>query len=145
MRRKRYACDLRIMAFQVREAEGPPVKSGSDFAEMFKDISCLDKEAFFVVTLSQKNSTIDRHLVSMGTLTASLVHPREAFRPALQDGAAAVAFVHNHPSGDPTPSSDDMSLTKRLKDAADLLGIRILDHVIVGRGRYFSFVDEGLL
>jgi DNA repair protein RadC len=95
--------------------------------------------------MTQKNDVIDRHMISLGTLTASLVHPREVYRPALQDGAAAVAFVHNHPSGDPTPSPEDRALTKRLADAGALLGIRVLDHVIVGRERFYSFVDEGLL
>ncbi len=144
-RRKRYACDIRLLAFQVREATGPPVRSGTDFAAAFEDIVNADREMFFTVTLNQKNATIDRHLIAVGTLTASLVHPREALRPAVADGAAAVAFVHNHPSGDPTPSAEDRGITTRLKKAAEMLGIRVLDHVIVGRDRHFSFLDAGLL
>jgi DNA repair protein RadC len=83
-------------------------------------------------------------MVSQGTLTASLVHPREVFRPALRESAAAVVLVHNHPSGDPTPSPDDARLTLRLCAAADVLDIALLDHLIVGdEGRYFSFHESG--
>ena len=78
-------------------------------------------------------------------MTGALVHPREVFKPALADGAAAVAFVHNHPSGSPDPSKDDREITVRLLEAGKLLGIRVLDHVIVGRSGHFSFVEEGLI
>ena len=80
---------------------------------------------------------------SAGSLAASLVHPREAFRPAIREAAAAVLFVHNHPSGDPTPSGEDRRITSRLRGAGELLGIPVLDHVVIGRGRYFSFADAG--
>lgn len=105
----------------------------------------MDREAFFVVTLDQKHRVIDKHLISLGTLTASLVCGREAFKTAIIEGAAAVAFVHNHPSGDPTPSPEDKAITKRLKEAGEILGIRVLDHCIIGRNGFTSFVDEGLL
>jgi len=144
-KRKTYSCDIKFKVFQAREAEGRIFQSGKDFAEVFKDITKLDLETFFVATLNQKNREIDRHLISVGTLTASLVHPREVFRPVINDAAAAVAFIHNHPSGDPTPSPEDKSLTTRLCEAAKLLGIRVLDHVIVGINGSYSFVDHGLL
>ena len=144
-KRKRYACDLRLTTFQVREAQGPQMKSASDFANEFREAAWLDREAFFAVTLSQKHTIIDKHLVALGTLTASLVHPREIFRCAIQDSAAAVALLHCHPSGDPTPSHDDRAITRRLKEAGDLLGIRVIDHIVLGRNKYVSFVDEGLL
>ena len=144
-KRKAYACAIRLTAYQVREAEGPAVRSGADVAAAFQECGQADREMFFTVTLSQKNEIIDRHLVSIGTLTASLVHPREALRPALTDSAAAVIFVHNHPSGDPTPSQEDRVLTQRLKEAGELLGIRVVDHVVIGRGRHTSFVEAGLL
>ncbi len=83
--------------------------------------------------------------ISEGSLTESVVHPREAFRPALGESAAFVIFVHNHPSGDPEPSKDDVQITRRLKETGELLGIRVLDHLIVGDGRYYSFADEGQL
>jgi DNA repair protein RadC len=84
-------------------------------------------------------------LVSEGSLTASIVHPREVFRRAIREAAAAVILVHNHPSGDPTPSPEDEALTARLRAAGDLLGIRVLDHVVIGSGCYVSFVDSGKL
>jgi len=106
----------------------------------------LDREAFFVVLLDQKNFVLSIELISLGTLTASLVHPREVFGAALHGQAAAIAFVHNHPSGDTTPSNQDKQLTKTLCDGANLLGLRVLDHVIIGEnGTYFSFRDDGLI
>lgn len=145
MARPSYSCTIKLRTPMVREAEGPAFRSGQDFAEAFRDVANLDREAMLVVTLNQKNRQIDRHIVSLGTLTASLVHPREVFKPAIADGAAAIALVHNHPSGDPTPSSEDRQLTQRLKEVGDLLGIRLLDHVVVARSGFTSFVDQGLL
>jgi DNA repair protein RadC len=140
-----YAFTLKMKAMEVREATGPKVIDSADLAKDFKDIVSLDREAFFCVTLNQRHKIIDRHLVSLGTLTASLVHPREVFRPCLLDSAAAVAFVHNHPSGDCTPSPEDKSLTARLKAGAELLGLRVLDHVIIGREGHYSFAENGLI
>jgi len=139
-----YGLQIKAKVFQVREATGPTVRNGLDFYNMFSDIHHADREMFFVVTLNQKHKIIDKHLVSMGTLTCSLVHPREVYRTALLDNAAAVVFVHNHPSGDCTPSKEDNELTKRLCEAGKLLGIRVLDHVIVG-DTYISFRDAGFI
>lgn len=138
-----YAFEIKVKAMQVREAKGPVAKDAASFAEMFKDIATLDREAFYVVTLNQKNKVIDRHLISLGTLTASLVHPREVFKPCILDSAACIAFVHNHPSGSTEPSSEDRTLTKRLKEGAELLGFRILDHVIVTAEGQYSFQENG--
>jgi len=76
-------------------------------------------------------------------MTASVVHPRDVFGAVVREAAAAVIFVHNHPSGDPTPSAEDIALTRRLREVGDLVGVRVLDHVVIGKGRYVSFVDEG--
>jgi DNA repair protein RadC len=84
-------------------------------------------------------------VISQGTLTASLVHPREVFRPALREAAAAVVLVHNHPSGDPTPSREDREITTRLAEAGDLLGIPVLDHVVVAERGYASLRESGAL
>jgi DNA repair protein RadC len=92
-----------------------------------------------------KNRVNRFKVVSTGSLTASLVHPREVWRTALYLCAAAVVFVHNHPSGDPAPSQEDQEITRRLKETGDMLGIRVLDHVVLGDGRFFSFSDRGLL
>jgi DNA repair proteins len=83
--------------------------------------------------------------VSEGSLTLSIVHPREVFTLAVRESAAAVIFLHNHPSGDPTPSREDRVLTARLVSAGEVLGIRVLDHLVVGDGRYISFADQGWL
>jgi len=103
----------------------------------------LDREAFYVMLLDGKNRVQAEVRVSEGSLTAALVHPREVFAPAIRDGAAALILVHNHPSGDPTPSAEDVALTERLRQVGDLVGVRILDHVVVGRGRWVSMAESG--
>jgi DNA repair protein RadC len=97
--------------------------------------------------LDQKNQVIGLHTVSIGSLTASIVHPRECFKPAILSNAAAIILAHNHPSGDCQPSREDRALTQRLVETGKLLGISVLDHIIIGDGTssYFSFADEGLL
>ena len=106
-----------------------------------------DREHFVVIALDQKNKVIAIHTVSVGSLTASIVHPREVFKFAILSNAANILISHNHPSGSPTPSREDRALTTRLVEAGKLLGISVLDHVIIGDGtsKYFSFADEGLL
>jgi DNA repair protein RadC len=101
------------------------------------------RESFFVVMVDGRNRVIAKARVSQGSLGSSIVHPREAFRAAVREAAAAVLFVHNHPSGDPTPSAEDRRITERLRHAGELMGIPVLDHVVVGRGRYWSFADNG--
>lgn len=90
------------------------------------------QEEFHIVTLNTKNEMIGTHCITKGTLDSSLVHPREVFRPAIRDAAAAVLLVHNHPSGDPTPSNEDFAVTRRLDSAGELLGIKVLDHIVLG-------------
>jgi len=106
-------------------------------------LSPLAKEVFCVLLLDAKHRKLREVQISEGSLTASIVHPREVFSPAVRDAAAAVILVHNHPSGDPAPSPEDLEITRRLRSAGDVLGVRVLDHVIVGRERHFSFVDAG--
>jgi len=102
-------------------------------------------EVFAIICLSTKHRVIAYHEVSRGTLDATLVHPREVFKAALLANAAAIILTHNHPSGDPSPSADDVQLTRRLVDAGALLGVDVLDHIIVGDGRYHSFKEAGRL
>lgn len=102
-------------------------------------------EVFGILCLSVKNSVIAYHEVSRGTLDATLVHPREVFKAALLANAAGLVLAHNHPSGDPAPSSDDVALTNRLVAAGKLLGVTVLDHVIIGTGAHYSFQEAGLL
>ncbi len=85
-----------------------------------------------VITMNTKNRVIQKHLVSIGTVNSALVHPRECYRTAILDGAAALILAHNHPSGDPTPSSEDIKITRQLIRAGEVMGIKVLDHVIVG-------------
>ena len=121
-------------------------RSSRDVAQYYMPLLAgLKREQFQVVLLDQKNKIIKDVMVSQGSLTASIVHPREVFHFAIRDSAASIICVHNHPSGDPQPSSEDRTLTTRLGDAGRLLGIQVLDHIIVGRDTYMSFADEGLL
>jgi DNA repair protein RadC len=105
----------------------------------------VKKECFWGALLDGKNRIMRVLRVSEGSLTRSLVHPREVFRPAIKEAAAGILFVHNHPSGEPEPSREDIQITQRLVEGGRLLGIRVLDHVIIGSCRYFSFADEGML
>jgi DNA repair protein RadC len=102
-----------------------------------------DREHFVAVLLSTKNHILDVVTVSIGTLSASIVHPREVWKPAIQASAAAVIVAHNHPTGVPTPSPEDVELTRRLARCGELIGIRLLDHVIVGDGTYESLKEGG--
>ncbi len=102
-------------------------------------------EEFVAIFLNAKNTPVGYHVVSVGSLTLSIVHPREVFKAAVCMNAAGLIFAHNHPSGDPTPSAEDHLLTTRLVSAGELLGIRVLDHVVIGEDRYVSFADEGWL
>ncbi len=105
----------------------------------------LKKERFLCTLLDSKNRIFNATVVSEGTLTSSLVHPREVFRYAIKEAAASVLFVHNHPSGDPSPSKDDIDITKRLMETGKIIGITVLDHVIIGDGRYLSLMEKGYL
>lgn len=103
------------------------------------------KEYFLALLLDGKNRIIKRVQISEGSLNQSIVHPREVFNQAVRESAAAIILVHNHPTGDPTPSREDVEITRRLKEAGDLLGIKVLDHIIIGDGSFLSFVDRGML
>lgn len=103
------------------------------------------KEYFLILLLDGKNRIIRRVQVSEGSLNQSIVHPREVFNPAVKESAAAVILVHNHPTGDPAPSGEDIAITRRLREAGEIMGIKVLDHIIVGDGEYLSFVERGLL
>lgn len=103
----------------------------------------LKQELFLVLLLDTKNRLMRVETVALGTLNASLVHPREIFRPAIQVAAAAVALTHNHPSGVPDPSAEDVELTKRIAEAGRIIGIEVLDHVVVGDGKYISLRERG--
>ena len=120
-------------------------ESGEIFAYFHARLRDLKKERFITVLLDGKNRVIREDLVSEGILTASLVHPREVFAPAIRESAGGLVLVHNHPSGDPEPSAEDLEVTRRLCAVGELVGIRVLDHVIIGDGRYVSFLERGMI
>ena len=128
---------------------GHPVRSAEDLDRVARGIFAdldADKEHFVLLVMNNKNRINGYKVIATGSLTATLVHPREVYTAALNLTAAAVAFVHNHPSGDPAPSQEDIEITRRLKEVGDIFGIRVLDHLILGEpGRYFSFSDKGIL
>jgi DNA repair protein RadC len=130
---------------RIAESTGS-ISSSPEVAEYFRrSMKDLKKEVFLCLLLDTKNRVIREVEVSVGTLTASLVHPRETFKAAIRESAAAVIFIHNHPSGDVKPSQEDILLTKRLLQAGEVLGIQVLDHIIIGDSTHFSFRDNGLL
>jgi DNA repair protein RadC len=133
--------DAAAQYFEPREA----ISSSSHVVRLFNFLSRETREHFWAVHLDSKNKILCLDPVSTGSLNTSIVHPREVFKSCLLSSAAALLLVHNHPSGDPTPSGEDMEITARLKEASELLGIRLLDHVIIGEGRHYSFADSGLL
>ena len=127
---------------------GQPCRCSEDLYHIAQSIYRTldaDKEHFTVLILNNKNRVNGFKVISTGSLTASLVHPREVWRACLYLAGAAVCFIHNHPSGDPAPSPEDIEITRRLKETGEMLGIRILDHVILGERRFFSFSDKGML
>ncbi len=124
----------------------PQMRSSKDVAALLHEyLKDVDREHFVVFFLDQKNRIVGIHTVSMGSLTASVVHPREVWKAAILANAAAIVCGHNHPSGDVQPSREDRALTTRLYQAGKLLGIPVTDHIIIGNNNYFSFADEGLL
>ena len=135
----------RRMAGESREA-GAPIRSPRDVAAAFAPrLQDLPVEEFHVAILDAQHRLERDVLITRGLLNSSLVHPREVFREAIAEGAAAVILVHNHPSGDPTPSAEDRAVTEQLVAAGRLLDIPVHDHIIVGRGRYVSLAEAGLL
>ena len=130
---------------QVRNPGRPMISSPADVDRLLRGrIANLDRENFVVVLLNTKNEVIGTPLISVGTLSASLVHPREVFKPAIRASAASVVLAHNHPSGKVELSSEDREVTRRLVESAKILGIEVLDHVIVGDG-YYSMKEHGML
>jgi DNA repair protein RadC len=129
-------------------APAPRLRSAAHAAEFLRQyLGAVDREHFVVILLDRKNAPIGINTVSIGSLTASVVHMRKVFKPAILANAAAILCGHNHPSGDPAPSLEDRAVTQRLVDAGKLLGIAVLDHIVLGDGTtaHFSFADQGLL
>ncbi len=132
--------------YQKPSLAGASFCSSLDVVEYYRPrMKDAKKETFRCALLDTKNKILREEIVSIGSLTASIVHPRDTFKAAIRESAAAVIFIHNHPSGDSKPSQEDILLTKRLVQAGEVLGIQVLDHIIIGDGGHFSFRDNGLL
>ena len=129
-------------SFQMR---GPRIESNEDVYELMPELREIDREQFCVIALDGKSNVLGKEMISQGTLTASMVHPREVFKGLILANAKTFIACHNHPSGDPRPSREDIEITKRLEKAGELLGIELLDHVIIGHGSFRSLADSGLL
>jgi DNA repair protein RadC len=123
---------------RITDSDGALAFCQHHFGRLATDAS---QEEFHIVTVDAQHQVLGTHRVSVGSLDRSLVHPREVFRPAIKDAAKAIILVHNHPSGDPTPSEDDLLVTRRLEEAGHTLGIQILDHIVVGRSGAVSIQD----
>jgi DNA repair protein RadC len=140
----RAALELGRRAAAIPVAPRSPVRDAAAVYAHFRGrLPQLEREVFWVLLLDGKNRVQGEVRISEGSLTAALVHPREVFLPAIRAAAAALILVHNHPSGDPVPSAEDRAITERLRQVGELIGIRVLDHVVVGRGCYASMAEEG--
>ena len=113
--------------------------------ELFRDIVWESREMVLALHLDGKNRVICFDRVSIGSLNQSIINARDLYKSALLSSAAAIILIHNHPTGDPTPSSEDTEITRRLKDAGDLIGVKLLDHIIIGSGDFVSFAERGML
>lgn len=123
---------------------GEPLKGSHDVYAHFRErLASEPVEHFMAVLLDNKNRKLKDVTLSLGSLTASIVHPRDVYRRIIYDAAACVIFVHNHPSGGRTPSAEDLEITRRLRQVGELVGVKVLDHIVIGKGRYVSFVDDG--
>ena len=124
------------------------IKSPCDVAALARDVLEMHEmaeENFIILCLNTKNKIVGIHTVSIGSLNASIVHPREVFKVALLNNANGIICLHNHPSGDPEPSREDIEITHRLANAGNILGINVLDHVIIGEQRYVSLKEQGAM
>ncbi|MEK7589059.1 MAG: DNA repair protein RadC [Patescibacteria group bacterium] len=139
------AFELAKRALEVNDTNLPVINGAKDSVAQLSEMRDLKKEHFVVLYLNAKDQLVHKETISMGTLNANLVHPREVFEPALKHSAAQIIAAHNHPSGDPKPSEDDLDVTKRLTDAGKMMGIEVMDHVIISKNSYFSFKEEKIL
>ncbi|MGH9858207.1 MAG: RadC family protein [Acidobacteriota bacterium] len=129
----------------VKEARPRFSNSQVVFEHFHSSFIGKQQEELWVTALDMKNQMLMKTQVSKGTLSGSLVHPREVFYVAIRNMAAAIILLHNHPSGDPAPSPEDKKVTRQIAEAGNLLGIPLLDHIIIGNGRYYSFKDAGII
>ncbi|MDZ5253094.1 RadC family protein [Clostridium sp. LIBA-8841] len=138
-------CEL-YRRFKASEFTQIKISKPSDIAELVLDeLRMLQQEVLMLITLDTKNKVISKKEIFRGGLNSSLVHPREIFKEAVKDSAASIIICHNHPSGDPTPSKDDINITTRLKECGKMMGIELLDHLIIGDNRFISLKEKDIL
>jgi len=147
------ACKLKA-AFKLGEKAltkhkryGQKIETGKDVYDLLKNLADKKREHFLVLSLGSRNQLIDIGKISIGTLNASLIHPREVFKTAIQSLAAGIILVHNHPSGELEPSGDDLGITKKITEAGKILSIKVIDHIIIGKAKngFLSFREKGML
>jgi DNA repair protein RadC len=139
------AIELGSRLFKEKSEKEIYITSPEDIVKELAHIKENKKENFVALYLDARNKLIYKETISIGSLNASLVHPREVFEPAVRNLAAQIILAHNHPSGDPEPSEDDLEMTKRLVEASKILGIDVIDHIIITKNRFFSFKEKGLI
>lgn len=137
---------IKTSVMQLKEnPDSRQIISPEEIARVCDDLKTASQEHLIVITSNTKNRMIDKHLVGLGVLDSTLMHPREVFRPAVLDAASGIIIVHNHPSGDPSPSSQDIRITRKMIDSGKILGIPVLDHVIVAKEGFSSLRESGLI
>lgn len=127
--------------YDIRRIEAP--KDAVELGKRFLEES--DREQLLVCCLDVKNQPTALNVVSVGNLNTSVVHPREVFKPAILSNSASIILFHNHPSGDPTPSNEDKLITERLRESGEILGIKLIDHIIIGDNSYYSLKEKGII
>ncbi|MDO8451265.1 MAG: DNA repair protein RadC [bacterium] len=139
------ALELSKRTLEVNDTNLPTIITSKDVVAQLTELRHNKREHFVVLYLNARNQMVHKETISMGTLNANLVHPREVFEPALKHSAASITVAHNHPSEDPKPSEDDLEVTKRLVEAGKIMGIEIADHVILTKNSHLSFKEEHLI
>ncbi len=136
---------MKLKLIQVGEAQGDAISLPDQIWKSMAEESKADRECFWVLHLNTKNMVIEKELISIGTLDSATVHPREVFKSAIVNSSSSIVTVHNHPSGDPAPSRDDLELWKRLVEIGKLVGIPVIDNIIIGMDGFYSQKGAGLL
>jgi DNA repair protein RadC len=137
--------ELTKRALEIEDGILPKINSAKEAVAQLQELRKMKKEHFVALYLNARNELVYKETVSIGILNASLIHPREVFKPAIDKLAVSVIIAHNHPSGDTKPSEDDIEITKRLKKAGEILGVEVLDHIIITENSCFSFESEKLI
>ena len=139
---KKYQIEIRRLHPEENNCKAFTISGPQDVYNLLRDSEWLDREVFYCMHLNTRNQVLSLEEISKGTLNAAIVHPREVYKAVILRSASGIILAHNHPSGDPAPSRDDLVLTQRLKDAGELIGIPVLDHIIIGHDKYYSLREH---